>query len=141
MIRIGIDPGTKTGVGIYDLELKKLVLVETMRAHQLHILLHGSYKVWGKLELVVFEDARMATYRRKLEYHKAQGAGSIKRDCTIIEEICVSNNLPYKKTRPRKESNQMLSGPKGSEFFNKNYGWEKRTSHHARIGAYLAMYG
>ena len=61
MIYIGIDPGTHTGVAVWDTRERRFLSLETLPIHQALI----KVKMWrdkvGHDLLVVFEDARQRT--------------------------------------------------------------------------------
>ena len=95
MICIGIDPGTHTGVAVWDTREGKFLSLETMPIHRaLADVLEWRYKT-GDLQ-VVFEDARQRTWYGKGDTNaKLQGAGSVKRDCSIWEDFCKDYGIPY----------------------------------------------
>ena len=80
---IGIDTGTHTGLAVWDDKLKKLTSLETIPIHRAMsrvLELSSTEDVF-----VIFEDARQRTWfgKDKNTSAKLQGAGSIKRDCSI----------------------------------------------------------
>ena len=133
-LTIGIDPGRKTGLAIA--ENGKLRLVSTHFIHDAmdvvaQIMAYRDYSVI----LVVIEDARL----RGCAYNsqaRAQGAGSVKRDCIIWqdwfgqyeddERLCVSFARPG--STPTKLD---------KDKFKKITGWTGSTSEHARDAAML----
>ena len=138
-IRIGIDPGVNTGLAVYDTETKTLLTVMTGPILKMMAQVDLAYIIAGsKPVTVIVEDARLATYHRRSQKNQAkqQGAGSVKRDCKIWQEYLEDKGINYKMVRPSKRLNQMA---KDVELFKRTTAWQSRTSHHARIAAYIAM--
>jgi len=129
---IGIDPGVKTGVGVYiGAELVRVETTSIIEAIEI-------VKSYSKGEIMVYvEDARMATYGRrgKDSLAQAQGAGSIKRDCKIWEQELTRLSIPHKMVRPNKQSNQIAEN---KNMWQKITGWTKRSSEHARDAVMIA---
>ena len=136
MIYIGIDPGTHTGVAIWDTKERRFLSLETLPIHQALIkVMMWRDRVGHDLQ-VVFEDARQRTWfgRDRNTNAKLQGAGSIKRDCSIWEDFCRDYEIPYYAVPP------MKGGTKLSEsYFKTISGWKGRTSNHARDAAMLVI--
>ena len=136
MIYIGIDPGTHTGVAVWDTKERNLLSLETLPIHQALIkVMMWRDRVGHDLQ-VVFEDARQRTWfgRDKNTKAKLQGAGSIKRDCSIWEDFCKDYQIPFLAVPPIK------GGTKLSEVYFKTIsGWKGRTSNHARDAAMLVI--
>ena len=136
MICIGIDPGTHTGVAVWDTRERRFLSLETLPIHQALIkALMWRDRVGHDLQ-VVFEDARQRTWfgRDRNTNAKLQGAGSIKRDCSIWEDFCRDYEIPYYAVPP------MKGGTKLSEsYFKTISGWKGRTSNHARDAAMLVI--
>ena len=134
MICIGIDPGTKTGVAVWDTEGEKFLSVETLPIHRaLADVLEWHYKT-GDLQ-VVFEDARQRTWFGKGDtYAKLQGAGSVKRDCSIWEDFCKDYGIPYWAKPPVKGATKV-----SADYFKMVSHWTGRTSEHSRDAAMLVI--
>lgn len=136
MIYIGIDPGTHTGVAIWDTKERRFLSLETLPIHQALIkVMMWRDRVGHDLQ-VVFEDARQRTWfgKDRNTNAKLQGAGSIKRDCSIWEDFCRDYEIPYYAVPPIK------GGTKLSEsYFKSISGWKGRTSNHARDAAMLVI--
>lgn len=126
MIYIGIDPGVKTGYAVYS-AVDGLMQCETIKIHNALVRVQN----WGHLVTVVMEDARL---RRKFMFgpEVSQGAGSIKRDCSIWEDFCEDNNIPLITVAPQNTRTKY-----SVEAFQKITGFTKRTSNHARDAAML----
>lgn len=82
---IGIDPGTQTGLAVWDCEEKRFILVKTVKIHQAFAIVRQLTKM-GWLHVRI-EDARQRKWFGKSGREKLQGAGSIKRDCTIWDDF------------------------------------------------------
>lgn len=132
---VGIDPGVNTGFAIWHRAEKRLTTVETMGicAAMMHVrIMHDA----ASLHSVVFEDARLRTgYFGERAAAKQQGAGSIKRDCSIWEEFL--NGLvgvPMLSLSPRAKGKKV-----DAARFAILSGWHGRTSEHARDAAMLVI--
>lgn len=133
MIYIGIDPGTHTGVAVWDTREGKFLSLETLLIHRA---MQEVYK-WRQRPAeiqVVFEDARQRRWYGKDGNAKRQGAGSVKRDCSIWEDFCRDYHIPFVAVPP------MKGGTKVDEsYFKTISGWKGRTSNHARDAAMLVI--
>lgn len=134
-IAIGIDPGTKTGIGIYDADAKKMIEIYTTKIHAAMEQVKNYRNKYGNGLIVRFEDARLATYGRVNDMHRAQGAGSVKRDCSIWEDFLNDLGVKYEAVRPRKAITKLDKGT-----FAKITGYTGLTSNHSRDAAML-VYG
>ena len=112
----------------------EIPLLETMPIHQA---LMEVYK-WRQRPVeiqVVFEDARQRTWFGKGDTNaKAQGAGSIKRDCSIWEDFCKDYGIPFWAKRPVKGATKV-----SADYFKMVSHWEGRTSEHSRDAAMLVL--
>lgn len=129
---IGIDPGTHTGIAIKnDGNIKILETTTIWKALNM-------VQEWAEYHdktktLVRIEDARLRTFFGKTDREKLQGAGSIKRDCAIWEEVLTELQIPFEFVHPRNVKATT------AEYFKKLTGWEGRTSIHAREAAFLIL--
>ena len=133
MIVIGIDPGTHTGYAAWDMERKVLSAVKTLKIHQAMefvLEVHAS----GLLHSVTFEDARLRKWLGTKGREALQGAGSIKRDCTIWADFLGHHGIAYRAVAPQAGATKW-----GAEQFAKAFGWTARTSEHARDAALLVV--
>lgn len=133
MILIGIDPGVQTGLAVSI--NGKLTRVETHGAvsamrEVLHLCQYGLPT--GASPLVRFEDARKRKWFGSKGPEALQGAGSIKRDCSIWEEFCELHKIPFAPIAPAKGSTKWSDAQ-----FRRLTGWEGRTSEHGRDAALL----
>lgn len=134
---IGIDPGVKTGFAVWSCKEQRLIRVETLTIiHAMDevkkLLIPGvNLEIW-------FEDARLRKWfgdDPKKVKAKLQGAGSIKRDCSVWQEFCDMHEIKYKAIAPGKGQTKWPA-----DYFRKVTGWTARTSEHARDAATL-IYG
>lgn len=130
---IGIDPGVKTGICIWLKDGKVIHLLETMKIHGAMKEVERWVGAWPETTVWV-EDARQATYGRQKDTHKAQGAGSVKRDCTIWEDYLKSLKVDYRMIRPNSKFTK-LSVP----AFQAMTKWKWITSSHARDACMLVF--
>lgn len=136
MIYIGIDTGTHTGVAIWDGKGKRFLSIKTMPIHE------ALYKLHDYIGLtyvtVVFEDARKRTWygtqTASRDRARLQGAGSIKRDCTIWEEALTDWGIPFEKVAPRNNMTKL-----SAEQFRRITGWTEQTNEHGRDAAMLVF--
>jgi hypothetical protein len=135
-IIIGIDPGTNTGFAAKDLkagaflEIKTVGIIEAMKDVERYMETYGRENVY-----LVFEDARKRRWFGEKGKEALQGAGSIKRDCSIWEEFCNYKNIQFIAPAPAKGKTKYTS-----EYFKRLTGWKQRTSEHSR-DAVILVYG
>lgn len=135
MICIGIDPGTHTGIAVWDTREGRFLSLETLPIHQAMV----KVMVWkdnvGDDLQVVFEDARQRTWFGHGDTNaKLQGAGSVKRDCSIWEDFCRDYNISYWAKPPIKGATKV-----SSSYFKTISHWPGRTSEHSRDAAMLVI--
>lgn len=130
---IGVDPGTTTGVAIWDTKDQRLVDVASMPIHAAMRLVDDADED-GTLKMVIFEDARLRLWFGKAGREKLQGAGSIKRDCQIWADFLLGEGIPHKAVKPAAGATKWTA-----ERFAKVTGWTKRTNEHARDAALLCL--
>lgn len=135
MIYIGIDPGTHTGMAIWDSREGKFLSLETLPIHQALVkVMLWKDKVGHDLQ-VVFEDARQRTWFGKGDVSaKLQGAGSVKRDCSIWEDFCTDYGISFRAVPPVKGATKVTP-----TYFKMISGWTERTSEHSRDAAMLVI--
>lgn len=133
MIVIGIDPGVHTGYAAFDMELGRLSSVKTVKIHQAmqYVL---EVKAAGMLHSVTFEDARLRKWLGSKGREALQGAGSIKRDCSIWADFLGDHGIAYRAVAPQAGATKW-----GAEQFAKAFGWAGRTSEHARDATLLVV--
>jgi len=134
MTYIGIDPGTETGFAVWDSGRNALIDCRTLKIHQAL----DEVKVWSSINpgnlIVVFEDARQRKWYGSNSWEKMQGAGSVKRDCSIWEDFCKDLGIPFQAQPPQGGMTKVTS-----EYFKMITNWVGRTSNHARDAAMLVV--
>lgn len=133
MICIGIDPGTRTGLAVWDTREGKFLSLETLPIHRaLRKVMEWYYTHDVQ---VVFEDARQRTWFGHGDTNaKAQGAGSVKRDCSIWEDFCKDYNIPFWAKPPVKGATKV-----SADYFKMVSHYQGRTSEHSRDAAMLVI--
>lgn len=130
---VGIDTGTHTGVAMWNSAGQKLVEVKCMPIHKAMDYVR-SLKVQGYDIQVRFEDARLRTWFGDAGKEKLQGAGSIKRDCTIWQDFLEDEGISYLPIPPKNNRTKLTRG-----MFEKITGWRKATNEHSRDAAMLVL--
>jgi len=144
---IGIDPGTHTGVAIWNTERGKFIhystgtIYEQLRNVEAFIKDHSWMDTPSQL---VFEDARK---RKKVptdaqgnyDTSRLQGAGSVKRDSAIWQECCEAwakkyNNFTWRGVAPNGKTNSLA---KNKEAAKRNLEITGQVSEHALCAAFL----
>lgn len=131
---IGIDPGTKTGVAVWDDKSQRLVSLYTLSIHE------ALFKVYDMAKedqiCVIFEDARQRTWygNDRPSSAKLQGAGSVKRDCSIWEDFLTDYDISFRAIPPQKGCTKWTES-----YFRMVTKWRGRTSNHARDAAMLVF--
>lgn len=137
---IGIDPGTHTGVAVWNHTDRRLESVETMTITQAMEVVRDSHDLLNdytgiEYEVVVFiEDARKRNWFGNAGRGQLQGAGSIKRDCAIWETFCEELGIECRKIAPKNNYTKL-----SPEQFKVLTGWSGRTSEHSRDAAMLVF--
>lgn len=130
MIFIGIDPGVKTGVAVWH-PGKGFSAVESMDILSA-VALIGCFE--KNNVFVIVEDARKRKKFKPTDLNpsKYQGVGSVKRDCKIIEDFLIKNEIPHQMKHPRNTKIPAV-------YFKNLTGWQGRTNEHARDAAMLVF--
>lgn len=136
----GIDPGTHTGLALWDSLAGRFLELEALPVHR------ALERVAERLRAypftpVVFEDARLRTWfggmdREQRKYGNAvrEGAGAAKRDATIWADFLEDKGAPC---FPRKPSSGSTKWP--ADRFARVTGWTGRTNEHARDAGVLVF--
>lgn len=132
---IGIDCGVQTGFCVYSKWDKRIRKIDTLKIHVAMLAVRNWHSQYPGEVLVRVEDARQATFGRQLDFHKAQGAGSVKRDAKIWEDYLEDLGVDYEMVRPNKKTTKWTA-----ETFKKVTGHSEGGSEHARDSAML-VYG
>ena len=130
-IVIGLDPGVQTGVAIWSVKEQKLLNVVTKKIHEAGKMVES---LKSKNILVRFEDARLRKWFGNSGREKLQGAGSVKRDCKIWEDLLTDLGIPFDKVPPKSVRTKV-----NFINFGQMTGWTGRTSEHARDAAMLVF--
>ena len=134
---IGIDPGTHTGVAVWDKTPRRLEVVDTMtitRALELVTANVELCKAFGGEVVVFMEDARKRNWFGCAGREKLQGAGSVKRDCAIWETFCEEMGIECRKVAPKHNYTKLTASQ-----FKALTNWAGRTSDHSRDAAMLVF--
>ena len=135
MICIGIDPGTHTGVAVWDTREGKFLFLATMPIHRAISKVGYIAEIHKGNVQVVFEDARQRTWFGYGDTNaKAQGAGSVKRDCSIWEDFCKDYGIPYWAKPPVKGATSVCA-----EYVKRISHYQGKTSEHSRDAAMLVI--
>jgi D-serine dehydratase len=129
---IGIDAGVHTGIAVWDQTDQQLVSVDTMTITKAMDVVRGLAE---SADIVVYlEDARERKWFGCAGREKLQGAGSVKRDCSIWETFCEELGIKCQKIAP-KNNYTKLTAKQFKAFTN----WAGRTSEHSRDAAMLVF--
>lgn len=131
---IGIDPGVKTGLSIYNATNKEIVGCKTFSIiSAMDFIL--KYRGPNRDIEIYFEDARLRKWiPRDRGREVLQNVGSVKRDCGIWEEFCKFHSIKYYPIAPKNNMTKL-----DAKTFSKITGWQGRTSEHARDSAMLVF--
>ena len=136
-ICIGIDPGTKTGVAVWNRKTQAFTFIGTLTEFEAKVLIMDYCRENDQIYVVV-EDARK---RKKVptDVKRLQGAGAIKRDSKQWQDTLnlLQKSYPgltYRMVAPNGKTNDLAENKKLS---SKNLGITKNTSEHARCAAFL----
>ena len=129
---IGIDAGTHTGIAVWDHTDRRLVSVETMTITKAMDVVRGLAE---SADIVVYlEDARKRNWFGCSGREKLQGAGSVKRDCSIWETFCEEVGVECRKIAPKNNYTKLTATQ-----FRTLTNWAGRTSEHSRDAACLVF--
>lgn len=129
MVYIGIDPGTNTGVAIWDSAKQKLLQVTSMKILEAMNLIRQHPSA-----VVYIEDARQRTWFGNKGKEVLQGAGSIKRDCQIWQEFLEANEITHYWVAPKDNRTKLSSAQ-----FKAYTGYTGKTNEHGRDSAMLVF--
>jgi hypothetical protein len=129
---IGVDAGTHTGFAIWNVRKAVFDAVKAVKIHQ---------AIFELIELrktatikVLVEDARLRTWFGSKGREALQGAGSIKRDCTVWEDFLTDYNFDFQLIAPK--SNKTKLNAKTFQSITKYKG---STNEHSRDAAMLCF--
>lgn len=137
-IIVGIDPGVTTGFATWKRAEKCFGDVTSMAIHEAMDKVRAMHTV-GMLHSVVFEDSRQRTWFGNADARTAksgagarEGAGSVKRDCTIWQDYLTSLGIPFQAVKPARGTTKLASAD-----FKRLTGWTHATNEHGRDAAML----
>lgn len=131
---VGIDPGVRTGLAVWSREARKLTAIETLGITQAMTLIRTMADA-ETLHSVRFEDARLRKWFGARGLEALQGAGSVKRDCSIWEEFLQGLvGVPFLPVSPQGKGAKL-----DATAFARLTGWQGRTSEHGRDAALLVF--
>lgn len=135
-ILIGVDPGTVTGYAIKNLETGEF---EEVGSAGIVMTLELLDAYFGDDCFVIIEDARQWNgYSRGMKSGvmaaKAQGSGSVKRDCQIWQEYMRHWSIDFKMVPP-----SWKGAKTDAKMFKLVTGWQGRTNSHGRDAAMLIV--
>lgn len=128
---IGIDPGVNTGVCVWDMEEKRVC---SIFSNKLYYAIETVME-WQTAGLagVIFEDARLRKWfgsqarGSKSDINRLQGAGSVKRDCQILEEVFTAKGIKFIARSPQSKGVKM-----DAETFKRLSGRKSGGNEHSR---------
>jgi hypothetical protein len=132
---IGIDSGTNTGLCVYDRYGKHIRQLVTVKIHTAMDVVRYWHSTNPGQVFIRVEDARKATFGRQNDYHKAQGAGAVKRDAKIWEDFLTDLGVDFEMVRADPKRTKWTS-----DFFKKVTGYQGASSEHSRDAAAM-VYG
>lgn len=133
--KIGIDCGTNTGVAIFDVEKRKLIVVKTMMIHQA-IDLVEEYAQSNNILLCVENPNTWIPFEkdRTKSNAKLQGAGSVKRDFAIWKDFAEDKGIEFISKKITGNLKKI-----DADLFKRITGWDDRTSSHSRDASFLVF--
>lgn len=112
---IGIDPGTTTGLAIYNRPTKAIHLLTSGTLLEMQYILQAH--PWNKLikfgqVFIRMEDARLRTWvpyqkTETAERGRREGAGYVKAHCAIWEDFCKIWGIPYELVDPKRNKTKV----------------------------------
>ena len=128
MILWGIDPGTHTGLAVWDTKKQEFKFLATMPIHRALLKLREEKDT---ISAVYCENPNTfipykGVSQRTINLRK-QGAGSVKRDFAIWRDACKDYGINFIPTSVRGAQKKM-----DAKTFKKHSGWHGKTSEHAR---------
>lgn len=131
---IGIDTGTNTGFAIWNRTTKSFVEISTLKIHQAIFRIKEMHDN-GQSILVRVEDARKRKWFGNAGREKLQGAGSVKRDASVMEDFLKDYNIPFELVAPKSNKTKL-----DAKQFKQITGFTGITNVHGRDAA-MMVYG
>lgn len=140
---IGIDPGTKTGIAIWNIEKQSFYSIFTTNIVDAILTISGDIEqgirqteyIGTKETLIRIENPNLRKWYGSNSNAKLQGAGSIKRDYAIWKEFFEYYDLSYEEVSPKNIKTKV-----SASYFKQLTGWDGRTTEHSRDAA-MMVYG
>ena len=139
---IGIDPGVKTGLAIYDREEKSIALITSGTLLEIQYILQSH--PWNKLikfgqVFVRMEDSRLRKWipRQKTESAergRREGAGHVKAHCAIWEDFFKIWAIPYELVAPKNNKTKVTA-----DYFKMISNCPAKTNSHERDAGMLVI--
>lgn len=133
MIIVGLDPGTHTGVAVWDCAAQRFQSVQALPVHRALEFVGGLIETTPLLP-VIFEDARQRKWFGHDARQKQQGAGAAKRDAAIWDDFLEDKGVPYLARCPAAGSTKWPA-----DRFRNLTGWTATTNEHARDAGVLVF--
>ena len=136
-ILIGIDPGVKTGLAVWNTKKQELTIVNSMSIILAMDIIAMHFRVlkdFGALNVYI-ENPNLRKWYGRNASQKQQGAGSIKRDYSIWVEFLQHHGIPYEEVNPKNVHTKL-----DAKTFASLTGWPSKTNEHSRDAAML-VYG
>lgn len=130
---IGIDPGTRTGIAVWDVKEKCFSTISSKSIYEAFEFIRSTFDDFENIILRV-ENPNLRKWFGNTGREKLQGVGSIKRDFAIWKEFCDHHCIKMEEVAPKNIKTKI-----SSEYFKKLTGWEGRTSNHARDAAMMVF--
>lgn len=134
---IGIDPGVNTGFAIWNTATKSFDMIATTMIHRAMTII-AAYNAQHRIKVIV-EDARKRVWFGDADSRQKrsgagirEGVGSVKRDCSILEEFLTDNCIDFEMKHPIKGGTKL-----SAELFERSTNYDGRTSKHSRDAALL----
>lgn len=137
---IGIDTGTHTGLAVWNAKERKLEHIKTVKIHVAMRIVESFINISktvaiGNSVFIRIEDARKRKWFGKNSNAKLQGAGSVKRDCTIWEDFLIDLGANFEMVDPTNNRTKL-----NAEQFKQITKYQGQTNEHNRDAAML-VYG
>ena len=133
LILVGIDPGTQTGVALWDKPYQNYIEIKTMKIHNA-LKYVEEWSLRHVLQMYIEDPNTWKPFGKKVDKSRLQGAGSIKRDFAIWRDFCEEKKIEMIPVKLQGTTKKI-----DSRYFNKLTGWDIKTSQHARDAAMLVF--
>lgn len=134
---IGIDTGVNTGIAIWCVATKKFTEIKTVK---IHVAMDIVRNLAQRHDVTVWiEDARQRKWiprqpNEKAERGRREGAGSVKRDATILEDAFLDWGVKYVLVAPKNNRTKL-----SKKEFTALTRYAGQTSQHGRDAAMMVF--